>query len=108
MSSVNKVILVGNLGADPEIRYTQSGQPVCSLRIATSKWNDRDGNRQERTEWHSVTVWESRLKSAANILPRAVRSIWKDVFRVVNTQIERVLIAVPGVVANNVVFLSGQ
>lgn len=58
MASVNKVILLGNLGADPEVRYTQSGQPVCSLRLATNEvWNDRDGNRQERTEWHSITVW---------------------------------------------------
>ena len=58
MSSVNKVILIGRLGADPEIRYTQSGQPVGSLRVATSEnWNDRDGNRQERTEWHNITVW---------------------------------------------------
>lgn len=58
MASVNKVILLGNLGADPEVRYTQSGQPVCSLRMATNEvWNDRDGNRQERTEWHSITVW---------------------------------------------------
>ena len=58
MASVNKVIILGNLGADPELRSTQSGQSVCSMRIATSEqWTDRDGNRQERTEWHRVTVW---------------------------------------------------
>lgn len=55
---VNKVILVGNLGADPELRSTQGGQPVCSLRLATTeKFKDRNGNLQDRTEWHSVVVW---------------------------------------------------
>lgn len=55
---VNKVILIGNLGADPELRSTQTGQSVCSLRLATSeKYKDRDGNMQERTEWHKVVVW---------------------------------------------------
>jgi single-strand DNA-binding protein len=55
---VNKVILIGNLGADPELRSTQGGQPVASLRLATTdKFKDRDGNMQERTEWHRITVW---------------------------------------------------
>jgi single-strand DNA-binding protein len=55
---VNKVILVGNLGQDPELRTTSGGQPVGSLRVATTeKFKDRDGNLQERTEWHSVVVW---------------------------------------------------
>lgn len=56
--SVNKVILVGNLGKDPEVRFTNSGSAVARLAVATSEvWNDRDGNRQERTEWHNVVVW---------------------------------------------------
>ena len=56
--SVNKVILVGNLGKDPEVRFTNSGSAVARLSVATSDvWNDRDGNRQERTEWHNVVVW---------------------------------------------------
>jgi len=58
MASVNKVILLGNLGADPEVRYTQGGQAVTELRMATSEqWTDKDGQRQERTEWHAVSVW---------------------------------------------------
>ena len=57
-SGVNKVILVGNLGADPELRTTPSGQTVANLRVATTEyWNDKGGERHERTEWHSVTVW---------------------------------------------------
>lgn len=58
MSSVNKAILVGNLGRDPEVRATRDGTKVANLRIATSEtYKDRDGNRQERTEWHAVTLW---------------------------------------------------
>jgi len=56
--SLNKVILVGNLGRDPEVRMTQSGDKVANLSIATSeRWSDRDGNRQERTEWHRVVIF---------------------------------------------------
>jgi single-strand DNA-binding protein len=56
--SVNKVILVGNVGADPEIRRTQDGRPIANLRIATSEsWRDRNsGERREKTEWHTVVV----------------------------------------------------
>lgn len=55
---INKVILVGNLGADPETRYIGSGTAVCNIRIATSeKWKDKEGNDQERTEWHSIVMF---------------------------------------------------
>ncbi|MDG2002602.1 MAG: single-stranded DNA-binding protein, partial [Novosphingobium sp.] len=56
--SLNKVMLIGNLGADPEVRSFQNGGRVCNLRIATSEnWKDKDGQRQERTEWHSVAIF---------------------------------------------------
>jgi single-strand DNA-binding protein len=56
--SVNKVILIGHLGQDPELRYTGSGTPVCSMRVATNEsYKDSDGNFVERTEWHSVVAW---------------------------------------------------
>jgi single-strand DNA-binding protein len=58
MSGVNKVIIVGRLGGDPEVRYTPGGQAVAKLSIATSEsWNDKQGQKQERTEWHRVVVW---------------------------------------------------
>lgn len=59
MSSVNKVIIVGNLGADPESKSLQDGTRLCNLRVATSEhWKDKQsGERRERTEWHRVTVW---------------------------------------------------
>ncbi len=55
---INRVTLVGNLGADPELKYTPGGQAVATLRLATTeKWNDKQGQAQERTEWHRVVVW---------------------------------------------------
>lgn len=58
MSSVNKAILMGNVGADPELRYTPSGQAVCDVRMATNeKWTDKAGQKQERTEWHRLVIW---------------------------------------------------
>lgn len=55
---LNKATLIGNLGADPDIRYTQSGQPVTNFRMATSdRWTDQNGETQERTEWHRIVVW---------------------------------------------------
>ena len=66
MAGVNKVILVGNLGADPESRSLPSGGEVVNLRVATSEnWKDRDGNRQERTEWHRVTIFNENLGRVA-------------------------------------------
>ncbi len=55
---VNKAILIGNLGADPEVRFTAGGQAVANFRIATSEsWKDKNGQQQERTEWHRIVVW---------------------------------------------------
>lgn len=60
--SVNKVILLGHLGADPEIRKTQDGKPIANMRIATSvSWRDTNGERKEKTEWHSVVVFNEGL-----------------------------------------------
>ena len=61
--SVNKVILVGNLGADPEIRHTQAGKPIANLRLATTdSWRDKQsGERRERTEWHRVVIFSEGL-----------------------------------------------
>ncbi len=63
---INKVILIGNLGIDPELRFTQSGTPVASFRIATSeRWKDKEGNQQEQTEWHNIVAW-GRLGELCN------------------------------------------
>ena len=64
--SVNRVSLLGNLGADPEVRSFQNGGKVANLRIATSEaWKDRDGNKQERTEWHQVAIFSEGLVRVA-------------------------------------------
>jgi single-strand DNA-binding protein len=65
--SVNKVILIGNLGADPEIRHTQDGRPIANLRVATSEsWRDKaSGERREKTEWHRVVIFNENLARIA-------------------------------------------
>lgn len=66
---VNKVILIGNLGRDPEVRTTQSGQPVANFTLATNRrWTDRQGNRQEQTEWHNIVCWGRQAEIAGQYL----------------------------------------
>jgi single-strand DNA-binding protein len=69
---VNKVILVGNLGKDPEVRYTSGGQAVANLRIATSRsWTDKQsGQRKEETEWHDVEVWGKQAEQCGEYLAK--------------------------------------
>ena len=68
---VNKVLLIGNLGRDPEIRTTPSGQNVATFTLATSRrWKDRDGNRQEKTEWHNIVVWGKQAEVAGQYLTK--------------------------------------
>jgi len=68
---VNKVILIGNLGADPEIRYTPSGAAVANFRIATSdSWTDKQGQRQERTEWHRIVAWNKLAELCGEYLSK--------------------------------------
>lgn len=71
MSNVNKVILLGRLGADPELRYTADGTPVASFRIATSEtWKDKNGNKQDKTEWHSIVAWRRLGEIAGEYLKK--------------------------------------
>ncbi|MCB2227418.1 MAG: single-stranded DNA-binding protein [Desulfarculaceae bacterium] len=68
---INKVILIGNLGADPELKYTATGTPVCTFRLATSEsFKDREGNQQERTEWHRIVAWAKLGEIAAQYLSK--------------------------------------
>lgn len=69
--SVNKVILIGNLGKDPEVRFTANGRAVARFPIATSEqWTDAEGNRQERTEWHNIIVWGKQGESCGQYLAK--------------------------------------
>src|SRR5215831_4304711 len=69
MGSVNKVILVGNLGRDAELRYTPGGAAVAKFSLATTEvWNDKGGQRQERTEWHNIDLWGKQAESLSEYL----------------------------------------
>ena len=72
MASINKVILIGNLGRDPEVRYTPSGAAVCNLSLATTRnWKNRDsGERQEETEWHRVVLYDRQAEIAGEYLKK--------------------------------------
>jgi single-strand DNA-binding protein len=71
MGSVNKVILVGNLGADPELKYTPSNRAVCNLSVATNEvWKDKSGQKQEKTEWHRVNVWGEQAEACSKYLTK--------------------------------------
>ncbi len=71
MASVNKVFLIGNLGMDPDLRYTGSGQAVCNFRLATTDvWKDKSGERQERTEWHRIVVWGDQAAAVHSCLSK--------------------------------------
>ncbi len=71
MASLNKVMLIGNLGRDPEVRYTASGQAVASFNLATTeKFKNRNGDWEERTEWHRVTLWARLAEIAGEYLSK--------------------------------------
>jgi single-strand DNA-binding protein len=76
MASVNKVILIGNLGRDPETRYTTGGDAVTNLRLATTEtWKDKSGEKQEKTEWHSVVLFGRQAEIAGEYLKKG-RSVY--------------------------------
>jgi single-strand DNA-binding protein len=107
---VNKVILIGNLGADPEVRFTPGGQAVANFRIATSEtWNDKNGQKQERTEWHRIVVWGKLAELCGEYLKKGRQCFvegrlqtreWTDKENKKNYTTE--------VVASSVVFLGGR
>jgi single-strand DNA-binding protein len=69
--SLNRVMLIGNLGKDPELRYTTSGVAVATFSIATNEsWKDQDGNQQERTEWHNIVAWKKLAEICAEWLKK--------------------------------------
>src|SRR5215831_9926329 len=71
MASVNKVILIGNLGSDPEVKYTPSGSAVANFNIATNEsWTSKDGKKEERTEWHKIVVWNKLAELCGEYLSK--------------------------------------
>lgn len=71
---LNKVIIIGNLGADPETKYTQSGDPVSNFSVATTEnWKDKSGNKQSSTEWHRVVAWGKLAEICSQYLSKGMR-----------------------------------
>jgi single-strand DNA-binding protein len=109
MGYVNKVIIVGNLGLTPELKQTNTGKAFCHLRIATNEvFKDRDGKRQEKTEWHRVTVWQETAHHCVRYLSkgqmvyiegRIEHRSWEDEDKKKRWSTD--------VIANRVIFLSG-
>lgn len=80
--SVNKVMLLGRLGADPELRFTAEGKPILSFRMATTEaWTDRGGQKQERTEWHRIVFWKKTATQLAEILHKGGRAFVEGTLR---------------------------
>ena len=111
MKSVNKVILIGNLGKDPEVKYTPSGTPVAKLTLATNeRFKDKGGEWQERTEWHNIVLWQRLAEIAGEYLKKGSKVYiegrlqtrsWDDK----NTNQKRYMTEV---VANDLVLLGGR
>ena len=71
MAGLNKVILIGNLGRDPELRYTANGQPVASFSLATTEsWTNRSGEREQRTEWHRIVTWGKLAETCSEYMAK--------------------------------------
>jgi single-strand DNA-binding protein len=108
-SGINKVILIGNLGKDPEVRYTPGGQAVANFNIATNEaWTDKQGQKQERTEWHRIVVWGKTAELCGEYLSKG-RQVYIEgrlQTREWNNK-EGVKQYTTEIVANQVLFLSG-
>ena len=96
MASVNKVILMGNLGKDPEVRFMPNGDAVCNFSIATTdNWKDKNGEKQERTEWHNIVMYRKLAEIAGEYLKKVVLYLLKADFKRVNGKRRKVKIATP-------------
>ena len=106
--SVNKVILVGHLGKDPEVRFTNTGSAVANFSMATSEqWNDRDGKKQERTEWHNIVVWGKQAESCGQYLAKGRQVYVEGSIRSRSYEKDGVKRYVTEIVAQRIQFLGG-
>ena len=109
MPSVNKVILIGHLGQDPEVKFIPSGDAVCNFSIATNeKWTDKEGNKQERTEWHRIVVWRKLAEICGKYLAKGRSCCIEGKLQTRKWEKDGVTRYSTEVVASNVVFLGGK
>lgn len=106
--SLNKVQLIGNLGKDPELRYTSSGRAVASFSIATSSsWKDQDGNVQERTDWHNIIAWAKLAEICAEWLKKGRRVYVEGRLQTRSYEKDGVKKYITEVVAEDMIMLDG-
>lgn len=110
MSGVNKAIIVGRLGRDPELKYTQAGSPVCRLSVATDrKWKDqRSGEMKEETEWHRVTVWNKQAEACERYLAKGREVYVEGRLRTSSYEQDGIKKYSTEIVAETVQFLGGR
>ena len=109
MASVNKVIVVGNLGRDPEIRYSQQRTAVCNLAIATSdKWTDKQGQQQSKTEWHRVVVFGKQAENCERYLSKGKQVYVEGKLQTSSYEKEGQTHYATDILANVVQFLGGK
>lgn len=106
---LNRVMLLGNLGADPELRFTPGGQAVLNLRLATTEsYVDKDKQRQERTEWHAVVVWGKRGEALGKILSKGSSVFIEGSLRTSSYEKDGAKRYKTEVIANNVIIAGGR
>lgn len=109
MSGVNKVIIVGRLGADPEVKTIAGGNTVCRLSVATSEnWTDKQGQKQERVEWHRVTVWGKLAEVCGKYLAKGRQAYVEGRLQTTSYEKDGVKKYSTEIVANTVQFLGGS
>ncbi len=106
--SLNKVMLIGNLGKDPELKYTPSGVAVATFSIATSEqWKDQDGNAQERTEWHNIVAWRKLAEIVGEYLKKGKKVYVEGKLQTRNYEKDGVKRYVTEIVADQLIMLDG-
>lgn len=110
MSGVNKVIVIGNLGSDPDLKHTQGGTPVCRLSVATTRtWNNQQTNeRQQETEWHRITVWGKQAENCEKYLSKGRQVYVEGRLRTSSYDKDGVKHYSTEIVADQVQFLGGK
>lgn len=109
MASVNKVILIGNLSKDPETRYMSNGDAVTNITLATTDtWKDKNGEKQEKTEWHRVTFYRKLAEIAGEYLKKAVLFISKAGLKLANGQTSKALSATIDIIATDMKMLGSK
>lgn len=109
MATVNKVILIGRLGKDPELKYLPSGTPLCSFSLATSEsYTDKQGKKVENTEWHNIVIWEKLAEVANQFLKKGSQVYLEGKLKYENYEKDGVKKTIAKIVAKELVFLDAK